>query len=169
MLKKHGFLADLGCGDGSVSEPFFESGYHVLLVDKDKEKLSLADGRFHKVKDNDYELINEPVEKFDFDKSFDGIIMSNILPFIHDKSEVKRIVKTAFDNLKTGGFIYFTLFGVEDEWVDIHANTMSFYSKTEALGILDKKPYFTSEDFGKGLTMKGDIKTWHIFALLYLK
>jgi len=46
---------------------------------------------------------------------------------------------------------------------------MSFYDRDEALKIIPANPYFISEDYGTGSTMKGDLKTWYVFHLLYMK
>lgn len=169
LLKENGILLDLGCGDGRISEPFFKYGYETILVDKDNKILSEAKNNFKKIKDGGFKTIISSVEDFNLDNSFDGIIMSNVLPFQKNKDRTEIIVKSAFDKLNKGGFLYFTLFGINDEWAQERADTMDFHTKDEALCFISKEPYFISEDYGRGSTMNGDIKTWHIFHLLYIK
>jgi SAM-dependent methyltransferase len=169
LLKQKGILLDLGCGNGRVSEPFFQYGYETILVDKNAGILSEAEDRFKKIKKAGFRIVNIYIENFDFNENYDGIIMSNVLPFQKSKENVEKIVQKAFDKLNKGGFLFFTLFGTRDGWVQEHKDRMIFCEKAEAIGIIKAEPYFISEDYGQGLTMKGDIKTWHIFNLLYIK
>jgi len=158
---------DLGCGNGQFSESFFRYGYEVTLVDKN-EVLSEAENNFKQIKDSGFKTVKVSIEDFVFEDSYDGIIMSNVLPFVKDKSDIQRIVRRAFEKLNDGSFLFFTVFGLQDEWNGKYPN-MTFCSKEEASDILEKSPYFLSEDYGRGSTMKGDIKTWHIFHLLYVR
>lgn len=162
-------MLDLGCGNGKLSEPFFQSGYKVTLVDKDIDALQEAENNLKKIRENELEALNVSIEDFKFDKSYDGIIISNALPFQKSKESIIRIVQTAWEKVNKGGFFYLTLFGVNDEWAKEHVTTMTFHTKDEALSILKESPYYLSEDFGQGSTMKGGMKTWHIFSLLYIK
>lgn len=169
LLKSEGTLLDLGCGNGRMSEAFFQHGYDVTLVDFSTEALAQAEKNFKTIKSDGFEIVNSPIEKFQFDKSYDGVLLLNVLPFQKEKSEIERIVNTAFEKLAPGGFLAFSLFGTKDQWATESREGMSFYTKEEALGILKQGPYFVSEDYGQGMTMKGDIKTWHVFHFLYLK
>jgi SAM-dependent methyltransferase len=169
LLKKDGKLLDLGCGDGKISASFFEFGYEPTLVDKDGKMLLKAEDNLTKIKDGEFQVLNLDIKDFKFDKFYDGIIASNVLPFQKDKDSVSKIVNEAFEKLNKGGFLFFTLFGTKDQWAKEHPDTMSFYEKDEVLGILKAEPYYVSEDYGMGSTMKGEIKTWHIFCLLYIK
>jgi len=166
LLKKQGMLLDLGSGDGSVAKAFLEFGYNLTLLDKNPELLELAKKNLG---DSEIKTVNENIENFKFENKYDGIIISNVLPFVTNKEKIEEIVRNAFDNLNKGGFLFFTLFGDKDEWKDQRKDTMSFYTKEEAGRILKEIPYFQSEDYGKGKTMKGDMKTWHILYFLYLK
>ncbi len=121
------------------------------------------------IKDTNYQILNQKIEDFKFDQNFDGIIISNVLPFLKNKEDIKQIVNNSLTHLNKGGFLYFTLFGVNDEWAKTKGEAMSFYTKEEALNLLKEEPYFYSEDYGRGTTMKGDMKTWHVFHLLYIK
>ncbi len=168
-LKKNGSLLDLGCGNGKVSEPFLGFGYTITLVDSNAGVLEEVEKNFSSIKKDGYTTVHGAIEKFEFNDTYDGIIISNVLPFQKEKTEITRIIHSAFNALHTGGFLFFTLFGTEDDWAKDKKDTMSFYTKNEALDIMEGKPYFISEDYGKGSTMKGNIKNWHIFSLLYFK
>lgn len=168
LLKQEGKLLDIGCGDGGISKPFFNYGYDVTLVDKDDGVLSKARDNFKQIKEVGFKTINVALEDYIFSEHFDGIIMSNVLPFQKDKERINKTIQTAFSNLNEKGFLFFTLFGVKDEWNGKFPG-MNFHNKEEALGVLETEPYYFSEDYGKGLTMKGEMKTWHIFHLLYIK
>lgn len=169
LLKANGILADLGSGNGKLSEPFFRYGYQVELIDKNAEVLMHAESVFKSVKDKGYKIIKSSIEDFKFEKNYDGIMFSNVLPFIKDKEKVSNIIKESYKRVNGGGFLFFTLFGIKDQWAIDKADIMSFYDKNEALSILEKEPYYVSEDYGRGSTMKGDMKIWHIFHILYIK
>lgn len=169
LLKEKGLLLDLGSGEGRASEVFFKHGYDAVLVDINKEALSKAEERFKSIGDGALETFETSVEQFEFKDNYDAIIMSNILPFLENKIEIERIVKKAFEKLNTGGFLFFTLFGEKDQWATEKRENMVFFSKEDSLEILNQEPYFFSEDYGLGATMKGDIKKWHMFHLLYVK
>lgn len=168
LLKENSSILDLGCGNGRISEPFFKFGCEATLVDKDNKILQETENNFKKIKESGFKSFNTSIENFKFSESYDGIIMSNVLPFQKNKENISRIIQTAFEKLNKRGFLHFTLFGIKDQWVKEYPN-MSFYDKDEALSIVKEEPYYLSEDFGKGSTMKGDIKIWHIFSLLYIK
>ena len=169
LLKENGLILDLGCGDGNLSLPFFQIGYNATLVDVDNSSLSKARDNFEKIRNDGLQIINLPIEQFKFTEQYDGIIISNVLSFIFNKSEVSRILNLTFNSLKDGGFLFFTLFGSKDQWSKERSESMSFYNKEESLKMIERIPYFLSEDFGQGNTIKGDIKTWHIFHFLYIK
>ncbi len=169
LLKTGGSLLDLGCGDGKIDEQFFKAGYDITLVDIDKEVLLKAEKNLLASGDLGLRTKNIPIEKFEFDENYDGVIISNVLSFQNNKESVNNIVKESFKHLDIGGFLFFTLFGEKDEWNNKRKD-MIFYSKSGALKIIeDQEPYFVSEDYGRGITMKGDIKTWHVFHMLYIK
>ncbi len=160
LLKSNGVLLDLGGGDGNISEPFYKFGYSTIIIDKDEKSLEKARGNF--------ELRNELIENFKFDKNYDGIIISNVLPFLNNKQGIKNIINTSFDSLNSNGFLYFTLFGEKDQW-NKEGKKLSFYGRRELSSILKPKPYFVSEDFGVGSTKKGEMKKWHVYSFLYIK
>lgn len=169
LLKKEGHLLDLGCGNGKFSEPFLQSGYEVTIVDKDPEVLKEAERRLKAIRNVGIIAINLPIQEFKFDDKYDGIILSNVLPFQPNFENIKSIVSSAFESLNPNGFIFFTLFGEKDQWNIERSGNMTFCKKEDALSIINEEPYYMSEDYGHGTTMKGGLKIWHVFSLLYLK
>lgn len=160
-------VLDLGGGNGKFIEPFVDFGCVVTLIDKDRDVLYKTE-EFFKLKNTNIEIIHESLENFEFKNKYKGITISNVLPFIQDKEKVAEIIEKSFENLDDGGFLFFTLFGEQDEWQKLHKD-MSFWSKNDALNIMKKKPYYFSEDIGLGGTMSGELKDWHIFSFLYIK
>lgn len=168
LIKPNGAILDLGSGDGSLSLPFFKNGSSITLVDINKDALVEAQNKFQEIKSDGLETINSPIENFQYSKNYDGIIISNVLPFITNTEQITKVTSEAFTHLNQSGFLYFTLFGEKDQW-KMERDNMSFHSKDEVFKILDQKPYFVSEDFGKGATKSGAIKTWHVYSFLYIK
>lgn len=164
-----GILVDLGCGDGIVSEEFFEAGYYTILVDADVERLNAADSRFRKLKATGYQLVHEMIQRFPLPSDLGGVIISNVLPYVKSRRAARSIVRRSYASVGPRGFLYFSLFGTGDEWAAKGDASMTFYSQSEAVGLLDASPYFVSEDRGTGITTAGDFKRWHIFQLLYIK
>lgn len=144
LLKQNGVLLDLGCGNGRQSEPFYKYGYRVILVDKDGAVLEQAKNNLSAIREGKMDVQNLSIEDFDFKESYDGVIISNVLPFQTNKENIDRIVRTSFEKLNKGGFLFFTLFGHQDAWDKEYPDRMSFYDKDEALNILPQKPYFIS-------------------------
>ncbi len=169
LLKENGTLLDLGCGNGKISEPFFQFGYDVTLVDKDMEILKEAEKNLSVIKKGGLRAINLQIEEFKFEGNYDGIILSNTLPFQSNMENIEKIVTSAFKSLNSNGFLFFTLFGEKDQWNLAKKEGMTFCEKDAAISILKEEPYYQSEDYGQGTTMKGNLKTWHIFSFLYIK
>ena len=109
------------------------------------------------------------LEDYSIEGEWDGVIAMNSLPFIHDKAMVRQVVQNAYEHLSAGGFLYFTVFGSDDEWAETRADRMSFFTADEARSLLSVEPYFVSEDRGYGAKMSGGIKKWHIIHFLYVK
>ncbi len=101
---------DLGSGNGRVSYPFFDYGYEVTLVDKDKGALEDAKSTFDKKENGVFTIVENSIEDFSFVSKYDGIILSNVLSFQKDKDNIKRIVNSAFESINTGGFYLFHCF-----------------------------------------------------------
>jgi SAM-dependent methyltransferase len=164
-----GILVDLGCGDGILSEEFFEAGYHTILVDADAARLSAADARFRRVRPTGYQLVHEMIQRFSLPDDIGGVIISNVLPYVKSRRAARSIVRRSYAAIGPRGFVYCSLFGAADEWAAKEDTSMDFYSRQEALGLLEVAPYFVSEDSGTGITTAGDFKRWHIFQMLYVK
>lgn len=161
LLNASGSILDLGSGSGNITEPFLDVGYTVTLVDNDEKILS--DAKAGNI------IIHCNIEDFSFNEMYDGIFIVNVLPFLNDKIKTKNIINHAYNVLRYNGFLFFSVFGPMDQWAIDRSNDMSFFTKEEALALLTAEPYFTSEDYGKGATMDGKIKMWHILYFLYIK
>ena len=169
LLKSGGSLLDLGCGNGKKIEPFVQDGYEVTFVDGDPKVLGQAQ-EFYSASTGDRLTFSlSQLEEYAIEGEWDGVVAINSLPFIHDKATVRRVVQNAYQHISIGGFLYFTVFGPDDGWVEARADRMSFFTVEEALSLLSTEPYYVSEDRGYGAKMSGGIKKWHIVHLLYVK
>jgi SAM-dependent methyltransferase len=169
LLAPAGNLLDLGSGPGKLSEPFIEHGYTATLVDKNPGVLAKARERLTARNFQAFTIKEQGMESFDFTEGYDGILISNALPFIQSKAKVTEILHQAYGALRPGGFLFFTLFGPKDQWAGEKQESMSFFDKEEAGNILESEPYYLSEDYGTGATMAGPLKRWHILHFLYIK
>ena len=169
LLKSGGTLLDLGCGNGKHVEPFVQEGYAATLVDKDPSVLEQARSLFPGVTGDSCTFVSSPLEGYVIEGEWDGIVAKNSLPFIHNVTVVRRTVQNSYQHLAVGGFLYFTVFGPDDEWAKTRTESMSFFTADEALAFLPVEPYYMSEDRGYGAKMSGGIKKWHIVHLLYVK
>ncbi len=164
------FALDLGCGDGKDVLALADFGLRVHAVDSDASKIASLQSRLEET-GKDAQLNVARIEDFSIEiEKYDVILASNSLPFITSKKEVFEVLKRAMNGLKIGGFLYFSLFGVRDAWS--HRDTMSFYSEEECdvlLRELGLGVYHKSVEEGNGLTMKGDLKHWHIFKFFLRK
>lgn len=158
VIKEGNFL-DLGCGNGKDALAAAENGFKVTAIDK---KISVQDGSVN--------FIESSMEDFEIEKDkYDVIYADNSLPFV-SKDNAKKILEKASDNLKTGGVLYFSLFGVNDAWSG--DEKMNFWTKDEATNFIETlglKLYRKTEEEGFAPKMDGEIKYWHIFRFILKK
>jgi hypothetical protein len=153
-LLKGGRALDLGAGDLKFSGKFQEFGYSLDAVDtKDIAPLTGVN------------VFKQDMLTFDI-KNYDLIIARNSLPFTDTKAMIKKIA----DGLNKGGVTFFTLFGPKDEWNG--RSDINFIDYQEAIDFIEScglSIYRRSTEEGKGPTMKGDIKYWHMHSFLCTK
>ena len=99
-LKNLDFL-DVGCGGGLICEPIAKLGGNVTGIDFVNENIKLAKkhARERKIKIN---YVCDDIEKLNFNKKFDIIIMFEILEHLDDW---RNFLKKAKKNLKKNGKI----------------------------------------------------------------
>jgi SAM-dependent methyltransferase len=156
-----GMMLDLGAGGCQDSLIAAEAGFHVVAVDKKPPAAALENPSVT--------FVQSPIEEFDIEENkYDLIYADNSLPFL-TKDDAKKIIQDAAHKLKTGGLLYFSLFGTQDEWSD--KESMNFWTKEEITDFVDSLGltlYKKIEEEGYGPKMDGSTKYWHIFRF-YLK
>jgi trans-aconitate methyltransferase len=103
MPSKDTLIIDLGCGDGRISEPFYNEGYSVMGIDSSLEKITTAQKIMPKA-----DLIVGDMRTTEIPHGF--IVARNSLQFLKSKREVYNLIKKNLDKS-----MYFTLFGPKDE------------------------------------------------------
>lgn len=159
---------DLGCGAGVHAIKLAENGYIVDAVDANAAQVnSLKD----KLGNLSIRPVSEDITRFNIEgDTYSLVVARNVFPFIKDKEIVAQTIQNIAKGLKSGGSLFFTLFGTRDAWAA--KVTMSFFDyeeilptlKNAGLEVVEKDEYE-----GEGPTMSGEIKHWHIHTYLCKK
>ncbi|MBX4209461.1 class I SAM-dependent methyltransferase [Candidatus Parcubacteria bacterium] len=166
-----GHVLELGCGKGADAVDLAGRGFIVDAIDKDPSNISFLESTIREKGIKNIHPVTDLIEDFKpAESKYSLIIANNSLPFISSKEKVVKVITDLSKSLAEGGFLYFTLFGPDDEWSK-NAD-MSFFTQEEGLKLLDGlglKRYFISTEEGYGKTIKGPIKFWQIHKFLYRK
>ena len=100
-IKKDADVLDLGCGKGVVTNRLYEySNKQVYAIDVSEK---MIEGALENYQDfNKYKFICGDFYNYDFDKSFDYIIIFNAYPHFMD---VEGLAKRAYDLLNKNGHL----------------------------------------------------------------
>ena len=158
-------ILDLGCGPGNRAISFAKNGNKVVAVDSDGaaiESLSSRIGNLSII------VVNQDIREFEIEPdSYDCIIASNVLPFIK-KDEIISVLEKVRRGLKKAGIAEFSLFGVDDPWAKMYADSMSFYERNEVQLFVEGLDSFSIEEMkGEAPMMNGELKYWHKFLIVY--
>ncbi|WP_336688102.1 class I SAM-dependent methyltransferase [Chryseobacterium bernardetii] len=93
-------VLDFGCGFGELSNVFFQSGFDVVGLDSDLERINKAKAKYPEINFLDYSYKDSL--PFD-DNSFDIIFSSSVLQYIDHDSLFKECLRV----LKRGGCVIF--------------------------------------------------------------
>ncbi len=161
LLAQTGRVLDIGCGNGADSLFLAQKGYEVTSVDIKEQNINNPKITF----------IRNSIESFEIEKNtYAAIIARNVLPFVKDKKVVESILQSMTAGLTEDGCMFFTIFGVKDDWFG--KEHMSFFTETEIDSLVSKLPVTVFEKNameGFGLTMAKDIKYWNVFSYLCTK
>jgi tellurite methyltransferase len=163
LLGHTGEALDLGCGAGRDTRYLLTQGFQVTAVDR--ESASLA--ALAQLPSMRLRLVQSTFEDFTF-ASYDLINAHYSLPFIEREqfSAVFASLKTA---LKPHGIFVGEFFGIHDSW-NISANSMTFFTREQALGELEGLEIVTfEEEDTDGFTTEGAAKHWHIYNIIARK
>ena len=104
LLPKQGTVLDAGCGYGFMSYILYWSSQEqrkMIAFDYDEEKIDTANHCFDKTEDINF--YQADITQFEF-KQYDGIVMSDVLHYIHPKQQTEVIIK-AINSLLPGGVL----------------------------------------------------------------
>ena len=157
-----GEMLDLGAGNGADAIVAVEAGFKVTAVDRNLIPETTENMSVYKVV--------SPIETFTIEKDrYDFIYADNSLPFLK-KTDVEKILQDASGKLKKGGILYFSLFGVNDEWAS--DENMNFWTReeiTDLVSTLGLALYKKVEEEGYVPKMNGETKYAHIFRFTLKK
>ncbi len=174
LLTKEGRALDFGAGIGRDAFSLAEMGYTVDAVDKDTKLIVKTISEIPHEENSFISRINVVQDHLSYFPTPPGtyqvIICTNVLPFIPDKVETKKLIIKMVGGLISGGVLYFTLFGPKDDW--IYRKDMSFFDIDEILSLLNDLPlkiYERSTTEGYVKTMKGKIKYAHVHRFICVR
>jgi len=102
FLKKH--IADIGCGDGSLSIPFLEQSKSLTLIDISQPMLDLAHENISRFKGgsffNKVNYWKGDIRDYKQDKKYDLVLVIGVLSHVNN---VEGFIKSLVDNLKPDG------------------------------------------------------------------
>ena len=131
---KHGYVLDLSCGKGRHSIFLSNSGYNVLSVDIDRNKLDCFNGSLIKKKVIDVENINNwPLEK----KKFNAIIVTNFLN--------RAIFPSIINSIKKEGYLIYETFSEGHEKIGRPTNPKYILKPRELMHLTSKMQLLTYE------------------------
>jgi SAM-dependent methyltransferase len=155
---------DVGAGSLNDSKFLLDEGYSVLAVDSSKEFLEYAQEIGHQK----FKAINEPIEKYEFDRTFSLINAQFALPFINNAVFGVTISKI-LSCVDTGGVFCGQFFGLRDEW-NTSTSPMSFHDEETVKSFFKEFTInvFKEEEEDKP-TAQGDMKHWHVYHIIATK
>jgi cyclopropane fatty-acyl-phospholipid synthase-like methyltransferase len=106
-------VLDFGCGSGSALRFFKSKGFNVFGADISETDLARARRRMPDIADNFLQIPPKPkADDMFFGGGFDLIISIQTLYFLSDTDMQVRL-KTLYNMLKPGGYIYATMMGTQ--------------------------------------------------------
>lgn len=165
MGHEQGKALDLGAGPLVESQFLLESEYEVDAVDKDPASANIA----REINNKKFKFFAQNIVDFDFKKEkYDLVVSLLTLPFIQPEA-FNDVFERLVSSVKTGGYIYVSLFGDRDDWAKTQSK-MTFLTKQKTEGLFKSFEIIQFiEEEEEGKTVRGDIKKWHIFSIVAKK
>ena len=150
-------IADLGCGDGTLTVEMSKFASTVIAVDINPEVLALARQRIERLGLKNIKLISENIDKLSLaSKSFDVVFFSQSL---HHLENPQGSIKEATRLLKPGGKLMimelathcekWVIEKLNHKWLGFEIETLKDYIQSAGLNLVysEKLPYRKKELF----------------------
>jgi len=157
-----GVALDIGAGEGRNSFFLVKNGFSVEAVDKVTEGLKKI-SKFSKENKRSIRVIEKDITRFRFSKEkYSLVVAISVLDFLK-KSQILKLAEKIKLSLKTGGFVFLSVFSVKDDTFikikekgirEIEENT--FFLKK--MGVI--RHFFTTEELKE---------IFEDFKIIYLK
>ncbi len=155
---------DIGAGTLNDSVHLLEEGWNVTAIDSSKEFLEYANAISH----TKFKAINVPIEKYEFDKTFNLVNAQFVLPFIN-KTIFKDVFPKIVSLLDTGGIFCGQFFGMKDEW-NTTSTQMTFLTEEEIRLFLNGFKVISLKEVEEDKeTAAGNMKHWHVYHFIAIK
>lgn len=129
LIKKEGFILDLGCGSGRDSYYFKQQGYHVTSVDGSKELAKQASLLLEQP------VINQLFNEINFKEAFDGVwACASLLHISID--EMPSILEKIRASLKQDGIFYISVKEGNGSIIEKNGRFFQYYSATQLQKII---------------------------------
>lgn len=114
-------IADLGCGTGVITTKLAEVGYDMTGVDYSTEMLTYAE---HKASEDNLQIqwLHQDLVRLEGLSNYDAAISyCDVINYITDASDLKKVFQNVADTLKVGGLFIFdihSLYQVEHNYIN---------------------------------------------------
>jgi len=132
-------VLDMGCGNGALTAAISRHCRKALGVDISKKNISQAEKR------SNAEFICADVREFPFDKSFDAIILSNVLEHIEDRTEFLKKLS------KISSRLLIRVPMLKRDWITLYKKELGVEYRLDKTHFIE----YTLEDLIKELKMAG--------------
>lgn len=168
LLIKRGRALDVGVGLGRETLALANLGFEVDSVDINIKYLDAIKDNIGIFKVN---LINKDISSFEMLKNtYQVVILNNVLLFISDKEEVRRVINSITESIVNGGVLYLSTFGPKNE--GFNGRATSFFEYNEILEVLEENKltvYNKMMQEGYANDMAKNKKFWQIYTFICIK
>ena len=116
-IENNSKILDIGCGIGEVAFDISKKAQKVVAIDINKKKIESAKRRFSR--DNLTFIVGDATD-YNFNETFDYIILSNVLEHIKDRQALLKKVKNF------GQFILIRVPMINRSWLTIYKKELGF-------------------------------------------
>lgn len=161
-----GVALDIGCGSGVDAKYLAEQDFIVEAIDSSEDSVNQTR---ELCKNLNVTVSQESINDFGIKPQTYSLIFSwNTLPYLQ-KAEAEKVLRKSYGGLAKNGFLIFTVFGPEDDWVK-NKEAESFFTLEEVKNIFSGAEIIKAEEIKEQKVMSsGKPKFWHLLKFVIKK